>query len=171
MSNTIKKLILCILSVILLFFGTIAVFAASSKSYVGNKSTKVYHISECTYAGKISSQNRVYFSSRSEAESRGYRRCHYCGDDVVEPGHGGNGGSGNSSHSTTATIPKQETVGNPTEEHTESKTVWQIIGETIGILIAILLSPITWLIIELILGFIDKVVSVVKEKQKKKERQ
>lgn len=160
-----KKLAICFLSVLLLFFSTVAVSAAASESYVGNKSTKVYHISECTYAGKISYENRVYFYSRAEAEAYGYRRCHYCGDDVVEPGHGGGGGSGNSSHSTTATIPKQETVGNTLEEPTKSKTVWQIIGETIVILIVILLSPITWLIIESILGFIDKVMSAVKKRK------
>ena len=87
-----KKIALCLISVLLLF-NIVTVSATSSKSYVGNKSTKVYHISECTYAGKISSENRVYFNSRSEAESRGYRRCHYCGDGVVEPGHNGGGGA------------------------------------------------------------------------------
>jgi hypothetical protein len=105
MRNTIKKLILCIASAVFILCGTVAVFAASS--YVGNKSTKVYHMAECTYTGKISTKNRVYFSSRSAAEDRGYRRCHYCGDGVVNSGNGGNHSNDNS-NSTASDFLKQK---------------------------------------------------------------
>jgi len=71
---------------VLLILNVLTVAAITPKPYVGNKSTKVYHISSCTYSEKISSANRAYFNSRSEAERNGYRRCYYCGDDVIEAG-------------------------------------------------------------------------------------
>lgn len=148
MSNTIKKLILCLVSVVLIFCGTVAVFAASSKSYVGNKSTKVYHISECTYASKISTKNRVYFPSRAAAEINGYRRCYYCGDGVVEPGNGGSHGSsdhsGSANNNNNFTKPTEENVIKGTVK--ESKPILQTIGNIIGIVIAIFCSPIILLI-------------------------
>lgn len=134
----IKKFALCFLAAFILFCGTVAVSSATLKPYVGNKSTKVYHISECTFAGKISSGNRIYFSSRSEAESRGYRRCYYCGDDVVEPGHGGGSGNsvdgGNSDSSISESISNQTPVEKPQEENL---TIWQ---EIWGVLRVILIA-------------------------------
>lgn len=112
------KLFLSLLLCILFLLTTLTVSVAAASSYVGNKSTKVYHTSECTYAEKISSSNRVYFSSRSLAESNGYRRCHYCGDDVVEPGHSSSSGSSSGNHSSATTPPStqpSETEPQPTQ--------------------------------------------------------
>lgn len=83
-----KRFVLCLLA-ILLFFGTGIACLASSLPYVGNETTKVYHMVECTWAQKIDFGNRVYFISRESAENHGYRRCHYCGDGVIENGSGG----------------------------------------------------------------------------------
>lgn len=83
-----KRFILSVLAV-LLFFGTAIACLASSLPYVGNKTTKVYHMVECTHGQKIGFDNRIYFNSREHAERCGYRRCHYCGDGDVESGSGG----------------------------------------------------------------------------------
>lgn len=46
---------------------------------VGNKSSKVYHVPSCRYAGQILESNRVTFSSWSSAEASGYHACGVCG--------------------------------------------------------------------------------------------
>ena len=121
-----KRFALCFIAV-LIFLSMGVACLASSMSYVGNKSTKVYHMSECTYAGRTSTQNRIYFRSRSEAEANGYRRCHYCGDGVVEEGNGGGSSSGGSSSGSSDT----EKASQPTKDadkDTNRKTVGEIVG-------------------------------------------
>lgn len=121
-----KRFTLCLVAVLILF-STGITGLASSMPYVGNKSTKVYHISECTHAGKISTKNEIYFSSRSEAEAKGYRRCYYCGDGVVKPGHGGGGGSGSGSNSEGRSEPSaSQQVG--TNEDDGEFDVWSVIA-------------------------------------------
>lgn len=89
--DNMKRLAPCLLAVLLLF--NIGIVSAASPPYVGNKTTKVYHMIECTWGQKIGVSNRIYFNSREIAENRGYRRCHYCGDGLVEKGNGGGSGS------------------------------------------------------------------------------
>jgi hypothetical protein len=45
---------------------------------VGNRALGIYHLETCTWASKISAQNRVPFSSRSSALSAAYRPCKVC---------------------------------------------------------------------------------------------
>jgi hypothetical protein len=45
---------------------------------VGNRALGIYHLESCTWASKISAQNRVQFSSRSSALSAAYRPCKVC---------------------------------------------------------------------------------------------
>ncbi len=45
---------------------------------VGSRIRNIYHRPSCEWARKISKHNRVYFSSESEAKSRGYHRCRVC---------------------------------------------------------------------------------------------
>ena len=49
-----------------------------STPYIGNKNSKIYHKSSCTHVGKMSPTNKVPFSSKSQAESAGYRGCYTC---------------------------------------------------------------------------------------------
>lgn len=86
MCRMIKKFTLCLLAVFVLFCGTVAVSATSSKSYVGNKSTKVYHMAKCPYVDRMLEENRVYFNTRDAAERKGYRACNYCKDGIVGSG-------------------------------------------------------------------------------------
>ena len=46
--------------------------------YVGNRKTKVFHISTCGFAPRISDNHIVEFDDRDEAVSRGYRPCQKC---------------------------------------------------------------------------------------------
>jgi len=43
------------------------------KMFVGSKNSKIYHKPDCPYAKKILEKNKVWFSSKKDAESRGYR--------------------------------------------------------------------------------------------------
>ena len=47
-------------------------------TYVGNSNTKKYHRSTCSSVTKMSSENKVYFSSPSSAVSSGYEACKKC---------------------------------------------------------------------------------------------
>ncbi len=46
--------------------------------YVANRSSKKFHRPSCPHAGKVSSQNRVTFSSRDEAFDNGFEPCRQC---------------------------------------------------------------------------------------------
>ena len=50
----------------------------SSVRYVGNSNTKKFHSPYCSSADKIKDSNRVTFSSRQDAISRGYTPCKLC---------------------------------------------------------------------------------------------
>jgi endonuclease YncB( thermonuclease family)/methylphosphotriester-DNA--protein-cysteine methyltransferase len=50
----------------------------SSKTYVGSINSDVYHELTCHYATQIKSENRIYFTSKADAESKGYRPCKVC---------------------------------------------------------------------------------------------
>lgn len=49
-----------------------------SKKYVGNSNTKKFHLSTCRYADEISSDHKVYFSTRQAAIAAGYIPCKVC---------------------------------------------------------------------------------------------
>lgn len=50
--------------------------AEQGVTYIGNKNSKKYHSQACTSLPK--EQNRVYFSSKAEAENNGYSPCGLC---------------------------------------------------------------------------------------------
>lgn len=54
--------------------GSAGTVTASEAAYIGNSSTKKYHLPSCKYAAKISSQNVVYLQSVPE----GYEPCKIC---------------------------------------------------------------------------------------------
>lgn len=97
-----KSVILLILLLLAFLFPLLlSSTQAATYSYVASKSSKVYHMVECGQAAKILESNRVYFSSRSEAEASGRRPCSYCGDGIVDEGND-SGGSGSSSGSSSS---------------------------------------------------------------------
>jgi len=49
-----------------------------SERYVGSKNSDVYHRLSCHYVNNILESNKVYFSSKAEAEAAGYRACKVC---------------------------------------------------------------------------------------------
>ncbi|KUG03311.1 nuclease(snase)domain [hydrocarbon metagenome] len=51
---------------------------AGSYKYIGSSRSDKYHYLTCKYAETISPQNQVFFSSRADAESAGYRPCANC---------------------------------------------------------------------------------------------
>jgi deoxyribonuclease-1 len=54
------------------------VIASANGAIVGNKRTKVYHRPDCPSAAKVSTQNRVRFTSEAEAQAAGYRLAGNC---------------------------------------------------------------------------------------------
>jgi hypothetical protein len=48
------------------------------KVLVGSKIRQIYHKPSCSWAMKISSRNRIQFSSDADAKGRGYRPCSVC---------------------------------------------------------------------------------------------
>ena len=47
----------------------------SPEKYIASKTGKKYHIPECDFAKKIPKKNKVWISSKSEAEKKGYGPC------------------------------------------------------------------------------------------------
>lgn len=47
-------------------------------SYVGNRNSLVYHYPSCEGVAKMKDKNKVYFETKEQAESRGYRSCDIC---------------------------------------------------------------------------------------------
>ncbi len=45
---------------------------------VGSKNSTKYHLPSCRFAKRIKPENQVWFSSRAEAESKGYQPCGTC---------------------------------------------------------------------------------------------
>ncbi len=50
----------------------------SFEKYCGNKNSKVFHRPDCTSISKTKEENRVYFKSREECVSSGYKPCGRC---------------------------------------------------------------------------------------------
>ena len=46
--------------------------------FVGSKNSSFYYLTWCSGVGRILEKNKVYFSSRSEAEKRGYKPASSC---------------------------------------------------------------------------------------------
>jgi len=53
--------------------------------YIGNKDSKIYHTLTCSSGQKISISNRIYFSSKTQAEASGYRPCSICLPEPLSP--------------------------------------------------------------------------------------
>lgn len=49
-----------------------------AKQYVGSTTSRKYHLPDCRYAKKIKPEHLVFFSSKEEAESKGYEPCKVC---------------------------------------------------------------------------------------------
>lgn len=52
--------------------------SGTSSSYVGNLNSGKFHAPGCSDVNKMNPSNKVYFSSRDEAISRGYSPCGHC---------------------------------------------------------------------------------------------
>lgn len=52
--------------------------SSSADKYIGNSNSKKFHIPGCRWAGEISPENRVQFSTRTEALEAGYQPCKTC---------------------------------------------------------------------------------------------
>jgi len=50
----------------------------TAANYIGNSNTKVFHRPTCRYVSQIAPEHIVYFSTREEAISAGYRPCKVC---------------------------------------------------------------------------------------------
>lgn len=51
---------------------------SSQHRYIGNKSSRVFHLGSCKSVNKMSDKNKVYFDSREQAAESGYSPCGYC---------------------------------------------------------------------------------------------
>ncbi|MFB3765719.1 MAG: Ada metal-binding domain-containing protein [Methanotrichaceae archaeon] len=45
---------------------------------VGSKTSKKYHLPDCSYAIKIKQENKIYFANAEEAQKQGYQPCKAC---------------------------------------------------------------------------------------------
>lgn len=52
---------------------TLAKETEAVKRYVASKNSKVFHKPDCSFAAKIKEENKVWFSSIEEAESKGFK--------------------------------------------------------------------------------------------------
>jgi endonuclease YncB( thermonuclease family) len=50
----------------------------STKTYVGSRNSNKYHELTCYWVSQIKSENRVYFTSKVDAQSKGYVPCKVC---------------------------------------------------------------------------------------------
>ncbi len=50
----------------------------SSASYIGNANSGKFHVPSCSSVGKMSENNKVFFSSRNDAINQGYVPCKRC---------------------------------------------------------------------------------------------
>lgn len=51
----------------------------SAAAYIGNVNSMIFHYEDCRFGGKrIKEVNRIYFDTRDEAISSGYRPCKVC---------------------------------------------------------------------------------------------
>jgi len=75
MRKIISILILC-------FFCSGMLRAASMNDYRGNKNTKVYHYRTCKFFNRLT--NYEEFATAQEAEYKGYRACGICHPNLVK---------------------------------------------------------------------------------------
>ncbi len=54
-------------------------------TFVGNSNKKTYHVTTCTYAGKIGEAHRVDLQSAAQAKDEGYKPCEYCYPEDLKP--------------------------------------------------------------------------------------
>lgn len=53
--------------------------SVSAAAYIGNVNSMIFHYENCRFGGKrIKEVNRIYFATRDEAISAGYRPCQVC---------------------------------------------------------------------------------------------
>jgi endonuclease YncB( thermonuclease family) len=52
--------------------------SSDSGSYIGNSNTGKFHETSCRWGQKTAEHNRVYFDSRNDAVSQGYKPCKVC---------------------------------------------------------------------------------------------
>jgi deoxyribonuclease-1 len=45
---------------------------------IGNRTSKIYHLPNCSDYSKVSERNRVTFKSEAEAKAAGYRKARNC---------------------------------------------------------------------------------------------
>lgn len=50
----------------------------TNAQYIGNKNSKKFHYSSCSYAKKMKQENAVYFNTSIEATNTGYTPCSKC---------------------------------------------------------------------------------------------
>lgn len=74
-----KKITILICTILILM--AIPVQALAATGYVASKESDVYHRSDCYYAEKISTKNKIKFNTQQQAEVAGYRPCKKCNPD------------------------------------------------------------------------------------------
>ena len=52
---------------------------SANEKYIGNKSTKKYHTTDCRYAKNMKEENMIIFNDFYEVEASGYSSCSVCG--------------------------------------------------------------------------------------------
>lgn len=57
----------------------------SDAKYIGNKNSHKLHTLDCSYASKINTENREYFSDVETAHEQGYEPCGHCTPFVLHP--------------------------------------------------------------------------------------
>ena len=56
----------------------VSVTATAADPFVGNEVLGIYHLEHCDWVNRISTKNRVGFSTASEAISHGFKPCRIC---------------------------------------------------------------------------------------------
>jgi micrococcal nuclease len=51
---------------------------AEGAAFIGNSSTKIFHLAECRTILEMAASNRTWHDTIEKAESRGYRPCKVC---------------------------------------------------------------------------------------------
>jgi len=52
--------------------------SAIAGGIIGNRNSRIYHLSNCPDYNKVSPRNRVPFATEAEAQAAGYRRAKNC---------------------------------------------------------------------------------------------
>jgi Metal binding domain of Ada len=51
---------------------------AATEPIIGNRNSKIYHLSNCPDYSKVSERNRVPFVTEADAQAAGYRKARNC---------------------------------------------------------------------------------------------